>query len=220
MQKLLLLGISLLSARLACGQLDPNTITIAASTNVTVAPDQVVFSLSLTTPLATDLDQVVAALAPLGVTAADLQSAYPPFGNAVTLPGGALPGPTVVWTFTLSAPFASLNSTLNSLLKFQANNSSLPFSFTLAGSPASPQALAAQQCPLSALLANAQSQAQQVAATAGLTVGPVLALSNLIQQSPGLLLAPAYFARAEFTTAIVNPPVMCSIVVKFALVGH
>jgi hypothetical protein len=103
--QLLSLALFLCVAPLACGQLESNTITVTATRTLNVAPDQVVFSLSLTTPITMDLDQAVAALASLGITAADLQSAstpspYTSVGSGVTLPGGSLPGPQVVWSFT------------------------------------------------------------------------------------------------------------------------
>src|ERR1700685_531265 len=97
-RRLLSIGLLLASAPPAFGQSDSNTITIAASRMLYVPPDQVRFSLSVTTPITMDLDQVVAALASLGVTAADLQGAYTPAPFSPVLPGGSLPGPTVTWT--------------------------------------------------------------------------------------------------------------------------
>jgi hypothetical protein len=202
----------------AFAQLEPNTITITASRSLYVPPDQVLFSLSVTTPITMGLDQVVAALASLGVTAVDLQSASTPFGGeGVVLPGGSLPGPTVTWTFTLAVPFAGLTSTLNSLTTFQSANSALQLSFSIAGAQVSPQTLAAQPCPLDTEFSDALAQARKVAATAGLTVGAVLALSNnqSVSQAAGLALIPTY----NFLVAgsIQELPLACSMVVKFGL---
>jgi hypothetical protein len=212
-----LLVMLVLVSETAFAQLDSNTITIAASRNLYVPPDQVIFSLSVTTPITMGLDQVVAALASLGVTAADLQGASTPFGEGVVLPGGSLPGPTVTWTFTLAVPFAGLSSTLNSLATFQTNNSALQLNFSIVATQVSPQALAANRCPLDAEFSDALAQARKVAATAGLTVGAVLALSNdqSVSQSTGLALIPAY---GFFVAGSIQAPSLpCSMVVKFGL---
>jgi uncharacterized protein YggE len=217
-RKLLLMGLFFVAAPAVLGQqMEPHTITITASSNQYVAPDQVVFSVSLTTPINVTLDQVVATLAPLGITAADLQSASTPYDGGVFLPGGSLPGPSIVWTFTLPAPIASLSGTLKALLAFQANNSALQY-FSIVGTQVSAQAAAAQVCPLSSLLTDAQAQAQKVAATANLTVGPVLALSNSSSANVPPLYTPvlATISFVPLSSQGVSSP--CSLVVKFGLV--
>jgi hypothetical protein len=64
---------------------------------------------------------------------------------------------------------------------------------------------------------DALAQARKVAATAGLTVGAVLALSNnqSVSQAAGLALIPTY----NFLVAgsIQELPLACSMVVKFGL---
>src|ERR1700682_1639233 len=57
-----------LSVSLAYGQLDSNSITITASRNTAVEPDQVVFSVGVSAGLNSSLDDVLAALAGSGIT--------------------------------------------------------------------------------------------------------------------------------------------------------
>ncbi len=60
--------LSLLAIVPAYGQLGSNTLTISATRSTYLQPDQVVFSLSVSSPVSTSLDQVVAALSGLGIT--------------------------------------------------------------------------------------------------------------------------------------------------------
>ena len=52
--------------------MESNTLTISATRSTYLQPDQVVFSLSVSSPVSTGLDQVVAALSGLGITSANL----------------------------------------------------------------------------------------------------------------------------------------------------
>ncbi len=121
-------------------------------------------------------------------------------------------------------PLASLTSTLNALVAFEAKQSALQFSFSLQGTQASAAAVAAQQCPVKGVFSDALIQAQKVAATAGLTVGPVLALSNSQPETTEVF---AFFSstfilgRIGLSAAIVYgveaTSVTCSVVAKFGL---
>src|SRR5277367_6385603 len=92
------------------GQLESNTLTITANRSVTLQPNDITFSLSVGSSASTDLDQVVAALAALGVSSANLTG----------VGGGSLP-PTVQWNFTLAVPIAKLTTTIGSLTQLQQN---------------------------------------------------------------------------------------------------
>src|SRR5690349_3799435 len=86
---------------LAFAQMDDHILTITASRNVTVTPDQVVFQISLTTPAVSTLDDALALLSGSGVGAADLMGV-----SAID---------TVNWLFTLSAPFSRMRETVTTL---------------------------------------------------------------------------------------------------------
>jgi uncharacterized protein YggE len=207
MRNIILTGLLLASAILAYGQLDSNSVTITASRNLSVPADQAILSMSVTTPATTTLDEVLAALAGQGVTTANLT--------------GASTDTSVTWNFTLSVPVSGLAATLNFLSNFQKNNAALQFTFSVAGAQASPAALAAQPCPFSDLFSDAQTQARDIAATMGRTIGPVLALTEGVPQrvpqtASGNVIPVALISsfRIGYNTPQTIP---CSIAVKFAL---
>ena len=110
--------LSLLAIIPAFGQLESNTLTISATRSTYLQPDEVVFSLSVTSPVSTSLDQVVAALSSLGITAANLSGV-----------GSNATPPTQQWNFTLAVPISSLTATIGSITKleqtFAQNNNGL-----------------------------------------------------------------------------------------------
>ena len=67
-------GFSLLFSPLAFGQLDSNSITVTASRNASLQPDQAVFAVSVQSGISASLDDVLAALQGSGITAANLSS--------------------------------------------------------------------------------------------------------------------------------------------------
>ena len=73
----------LLSGSLVFGQLDSNSITVTASRSVTFQPDQIVFSVDVSSPLDTSLDDVIAALASSGTIAAPNDAAIRAIADTV-----------------------------------------------------------------------------------------------------------------------------------------
>ena len=188
-----------------------HTLTIAATRSVNLQPDQVLYSLSVSSGAAATLDQIVAALSGLGITASNL--------NGVT----NNPASTFQWSFTLAAPLSNLTATIGTLTKLQQtitqNNSGLTLAFYVDGTEVSQQLRQSQTCSNSDLIADATAQAQKVSAAAQLTLGPVRSLSNTPLPQPTLV-----YATNEIVGEIVpnnfvvySSPVTCSLYVEFQL---
>jgi hypothetical protein len=203
------LPILLLIAAPVFGQ---HTLTISATRTINLQPDQVLYSLSVSSSAATTLDQIVAALSGLGITSSNLTGVI---NNSTP--------PSLQWNFTLVAPLSNLTATIGSLTKLQQtitqNNSGLTLAFYVDGTQVSQQLQQSQSCSNSDLIADATAQAQKVSAAAGLTLGPIRSLSNTPLQEPALL----YATNAIVGEIVPNnfvvyaPPVTCSIYVEFQL---
>jgi hypothetical protein len=168
-----LIALFLACSALAFGQLDSDTITIQASRAVNLTPDQVVFSVSVSAGPSTSLDQVVAALSNSDITAA----------NFVGVTGGTSSQSPLQWLFTLAAPLAKIKAAVASLTALQQsiaqNNSGMTLAFQVQGTQVSPASIQSQACSTADLVADAQAQAQNVAAAAmGLAIGPIVAISD------------------------------------------
>ncbi len=195
------------------GQLAPHTITISATHSTYLQPDNVIFGLSVTASPTTTLDQVVASLSSLGVTSSSLTSI-----NNTSSP------PNLQWNFNLAVPLASLTATIGTLTKLEQtitqNNSGLTLSFSVEGTEVSQQLQQSQTCSNADLMADATAQAQKLATAAGLTLGPVLQLSNA-----GLTVAPVlevaslvgYVVPSSAILLDYASPVNCSLAVQFQL---
>lgn len=203
---------------LAFAQLDSNSITVSASNNAALQPDQAVFSVSVTSPLTTGLDDVLTALAGSGITAANLsgvstQGVYSVFGG----PGTQIPPPMLAWSFTLTAPLANTKATVASLTTLQQNvaktNNGLALSFSIVGTEVSEQLAQSQTCSLSSLITSATTQAQALSAAAGLQLGAILALSS---STSNTVASSQVFASGPYVSTILNNvPPPCAITVKF-----
>lgn len=216
MQKTALVCVLMFSSSPAFGQLESNSITVSVSRNSTVQPDQVVFAVTVQSPLSTNLDDVIAAVQTSGITAANFTGVRSSF---VTV--GPVPlVPPLSWTFTLSVPFAKQTDTVASLTALQLNigqnKSRLTMSFTISGTQVSTQVLQSQTCSLSGLISDAQAQAQNIAVAAGVTVGPILALSSA---ASGPAPAAFNFVSGAFASVYVAPTSAppCGLTVKFGL---
>jgi uncharacterized protein YggE len=205
MPKMFAIVLPLLFGSVAFGQLDSNSITVSASNNATLQPDQAIFSVSVQSGISTGLDDVLTALQGSGITLANFSgvSTQGQFGST-TLPGGQLPPPSLLWTFNLPVPLTNTKATVASLTTLQQTlamqNSGLTLSFSIVGTQVSQQLAQSQTCSLSALLTSATTQAQSLAAAGGLTLGSILAMSS----------STSNVASSPYATA---PP--CTITVKF-----
>jgi uncharacterized protein YggE len=193
--------LQLISAVPLLAQISNNTVTVTASQSSRAQPEAV-FSVAVTSLIDTSLDQVVAAVSGLGITAGNLVE----ISNANVLvafsPTPAPPGPAAAvplnWVFQLVVPFSKLKDTTAALAAFEKsisqNNSGLTVSFRLSGTQVSRQQ--APACNLANLVAQARSQAQDIAGAAGFKAGAVVGLTSSTSN---------------------GAPVVCSLTARFTL---
>ncbi len=204
---------------LAFAQLDSNSITVSASNNVTLQPDLAVFSVTVTTPLTTGLDDVLTALAGSGITAANFSGVSTQLSSSLLNvgTGNQTPTPLLVWLFTVTSPLANTKATVASLTTLQQNivkaNNGLTLSFSIAGTEVSEQLAQSQTCSLSALITSATTQAQGLAAAAGVQLGAILALSS---STSTVTTSSQLVSSGAFISTIYNStPPPCAVTVKF-----
>jgi hypothetical protein len=223
MRKLLSVVLLLAPGSLLYGQLESNSLIITASRSLNPQPDQVVFAIRVTSSLSAGLDDIVAALQGSGITSSNLAVV-----NSVGGPsGGALAKQGLQWTFILPVSFSKMQETAGLLARIQdgvaKKNNGLAMTFNVQGTAVSPQLQQSQQCSIPALLADARTQAQNVALATGLTVGQVLAMSAGQVSAPSALLptiTSPIFVPTGFSALLIQPalpPSICSLTVKFGL---
>ena len=194
---------------LVFGQAATNSITVTASRNANVQPDQVVFGVKVDTPLDASRDDAVNALQGSGITPANFTGVttvqeYDSKGQAsVSL---------IEWTFSLPVAISDMKSTIALLTTVQKTlaqkNNGFAITFGVQSTQVSPQAQQAQSCALSDLIADANAQAQKMASAAGKGLGQVLSLgSATVASTPGVLFASPLYAP------------VCSLTVKYQLTG-
>ena len=214
MQRIALALSLLFGAPLAFGQVESNSIMVSVSRNTNLQPDQVVFAVTVQSGLGASLDDVLAAVQGAGISMANFSgvntTAYSYVGGFSTT--------TLGWTFNLAVPFAKMKDTVTSLSALQQSisqgRSSLTMSFSVQGTQVSAQLAQSQTCSFSALFADAQAQAQNLASAAGASVGPVLALSSSAASTSGVTVA----ALSAFLLNASAPP--CAMTVKFSLLRY
>lgn len=203
---------------LAFGQLDSNSITVTASNNASLQPDQAIFSVTVQSPLSTGLDDVLAALQGSGITAANLSGVSTNNQFGVPVP----PQPTLVWSFNLPAPLANTKATVASLTTLSQNiakaNNGLALSFNIVGTQVSQQLAQSQTCSLSGLIASATTQAQALAAVGGVTLGAISALSS---STSGVISNSSYVESGAYISTVINSaPPPCAVTVKFTVTRY
>ncbi len=122
----------------------------------------------------TTIDGALAALPGSGFTAANLVNVS---ASPVALG----------WRFSVAAPFSKMKDILAALQKAASQNTAV--SFGVSGTQLSPELLAAQDCSYASLLNDAQAQARQVTAVAGIS------LNDLISVSESPVTTPVYASR-------------------------
>jgi uncharacterized protein YggE len=177
-----------LAPALLLGQLGTGTVTVTASNNSNPPPDQAIFSITVASAITQGLDGVLTALAPAGVSAANL--------TGVNLQSATGTQKQVLnWSFQLTVPVTQLKSTAASLLSLQKtigqNGNGLTLSFSVQGTQVSSQLM--QNCDFASLMANARMEAQSIAAASGFTTGAVVGLTGSVSQSiPGCSLTATF----------------------------
>jgi uncharacterized protein YggE len=210
----------LLFCSLAFGQLDSNSITVSASNNAAVQPDQAIFAVTVQSGMTTGLDEVLTALQGSGITAAN-------FSSLNTAQQSTTPGTTSLtleWTFSLLVPLTNTKATIASLSTLQQNiaklNNGLTLLFNIVGTQVSQQLAQSQTCSLSGLVADATTQAQSLATAGGVTLGGIIAMSgitsNVVSTPPIIFVGPGYYSSSGSGAAY--PP--CAITVKFSVNRH
>ena len=180
MPKSSLVFLLLSSCSLAFGQLDANSITVSASNNASLQPDEATFSVTVQSGLTTGLDDVLTALQGSGITAANLSG----LNTAQQYVNGSPSTLALQWTFSLPVPLTNTKTTIASLTMLEQNigeqNSGLTLSFTIIGTQVFQQSAQSQTCSLSDLIAAATTQAQGIATAAGVTLGRINTISNVL----------------------------------------
>jgi hypothetical protein len=209
----------MLMSGLAFAQADTNTLTITATRNVTVVPDQVLYLVTVTTDFGAALDAVAGRLAAAGIASTDFVGVSDTVGASMA-----------EWTFELASPFSQMKDTIAALTKARQDMAGAHWTleFSAVGQSVSADAQA-QACPLTALISDARRTAEQIGSAAGIRVGAIVGLSNAAN---GAATPTAASRAAVFTTLdpitglgfssflIANPqPIRnnCSLTVQFRL---
>ncbi len=177
----------------AFAQVDSNSVTVTAFRTIVVQPDQASFSVSVTAPVTSTMDDVLAVLQPAGIGLANFSNVYTTYSSANV--------PMLQWTFSLVGPLTNTKATVATLTNLEssvANNLRYSIAFALQGTGTSAQASQSQSCPLPDLLNEAKAKAQAMASAAGRFVSGLIALATNVPSPPG---------------------VGCSVTAKFSLVG-
>jgi hypothetical protein len=210
MQKLVAASVFLLVPALF-GQLSNNSVTVTSSNTANLQPDQIVYSIEVDSPPNATLDQVVAAVASLGITSSNLSSITSQLLQAV-VPGQSAP-PPLSWLFSLAAPITSNQTTVAQLTSLQQSiakqNNGLKMSFSVQGTRISQQLQQSQPCVLSNLLSQALTQAQSLASAAGFNLDVIQAMSTTITTTV------SGQSQSSFVLGAGSAP--CSVTVKFGL---
>ena len=198
-------------AAAAFAQLTPNSVTVTATKSISVQPDQVVFGLTLRTPLDVSRDEAFAAVQSLVVTPANFTgvTTYQSFQCA-----GQASQPMLAWSFTYTADFSNMKTAISSLNALQQTiaqrKNGMALDYSVQGAQVSSRLAQAQTCALSDLMSDARAQALKLASAASMSVGSVLAIS-----SPTIGGVVSSGLTYTGSTAGILP--VCSMTVKFAL---
>jgi hypothetical protein len=207
-----------LTATFALGAFQPpSTVAIAASRTLSLQPDQAVIVVSVNAGQSAALADIVAELQGSGIAAANLSNAFGPAGG-------------IQWSFLLPVPFAQLPATLSTLAQLQQTlggpKGQPNLTYLVQGTQVSQALQASQSCSFPALVTDAQSQAQKLASAAGVTLGPVVSVSDfpvspvsVLQGEFGQIVAVGGVSQStvfiSLLPSIAPPP--CALTVQFQL---
>jgi|ERR1035441_1266365 uncharacterized protein YggE len=222
MLKRTLILVFIMSASLAFGQLDSNSITVTASQSENLQPDQVLFAVDVSTPLTASLDDVLAAVKGAGITSANFSGVY----SSATAQSGTGTGngqsPAEQWAFGLAVPFAQMKATVTTLTSLQQSitqaSSGFTLSFSVQGTQVSTSLLQSQTCNIAGLIVDATAQAQKLATAAGLNLGSILAMSSNTSISlPGTPVQQLGAVGSLLVSQQLAAPQGCALTVKFGV---
>ena len=172
----------LAAAGAAFSQTEPSVVAITASRQLNSQPDQVTVGVSVTIDSGQGIDAALALLQGTDITAADLSNVGATFGTGSV--------PQVQWNFTRVVSVADM-STLLGALKLSGQ-----VSVFVSDGSASTEAAVSQQCPYPALINDARAQAAKLASAAGVTVGPIVSITQGGSSAP---VAAASFISGDFS---------------------
>jgi len=186
---------------------------------VNTAPTRVAIYLTVSADVTVALDNIVQTVAALGVSAADLVSVNQPFVGRVCVAGNiTAPCNPVEWNFRYSAPLSSWKDTLAKLAQARdAKHPGITIGYSVsADTPPFPE------CAMPTLVSQARKRAQDVAAAAGVGLGPLNAVSDGSAAAiPTQAVRTGYFVSglisASLTSYIAPPDAGCSAVAQFAI---
>ncbi len=172
------------SAGFLSAQVTPTSVTVTAVRNANLQPDQIVFVVSVDTPLEATRDDVVSVLKGTGISAANFYAVRSTSSYDYVIEDYST---GLEWSFTLTAPIADMKTTIGVLSVLQkniaANHRGYKMFFGLQGPVVSQEAQQTQACSPQDLISDARVQAQKLASATGASVGPVLAISGSAVQS-------------------------------------
>ncbi len=175
-----------MSYSLLFGQLDPNTVTVTATSSATLSPDQVVFNVAVSAGTDKTLDDVTSALAGSGITIAEFSGVYV-YSWAASTGRTSVPANTLTWYFNVPVAFSQMQAEVVALTALQNTiqqmNNGMSLQFTVQGTQVSTQLQQSQTCSVPALLASATSQAQTLATAAGFNLGYIVSMSSVTTPS-------------------------------------
>jgi len=163
----------------------PDGLTVSVSRPLNAQPDQVNILVYVTSDTSSAIDDVLAVLKGTKITADNLSSV------------GTLNyhTPQLQWAFNQTVSLTDLGSTVAALAAAQTKAES-EVSFYVENASISPQLQAQQPCPYGALVSDARTAAQQIAGAAGVTLGPIAAMTDGYGAATA---TPAYAVLAPLT---------------------
>jgi hypothetical protein len=213
----------LLAAGAAFGQIDAETITVVSrSSTAPAGPDTVTYDLNVTAVVGRGLDEVLKALAGVGVTERDLMGVSSGASRCDPLLGRC--SPALSWGFRFSSPIAKLPDTLKALAGPAPDGMTVSYSASSGGLAASPE------CAYPTLISQARRHAESLAAAAGVRVGRVTALSDAMDEQTSAAFSfvrvgdfSQFIPATGFASFLLGqappyiPPPACAVAVQFQL---
>jgi hypothetical protein len=198
----------------------PSVLTISAVRTIPAGSSanlQTQLELIVSSGQAATLDDITAALTAGGIGGASFYGV-----SSTTLYGAnGAASPGLQWSFVLNPPVAMLKGILAQVAALEqslaAGTAGLTLSASVQGISQAAASPTAPACDNAGLLTDARSQAQTVAAAAGLTAGNILTISNGFSSQP--VLAQAVIGDfPNFGGIPVASPTQCSLTVQFQLI--
>jgi hypothetical protein len=186
---------------LVFGQPSPEGITVTISRQLTAAPSEAQFLINVAADGSKTLEEVVAVVQPLGITASDLVSVTTfPYGGPFPYTGP--PDPSKVnYLFRLAAPAAKTKETIDRISRLRRDlDASFDLQQQMVGiGPAAGEVEQARKRMLPELLMEARRRAEELASAANVKVGSVQGMFDSSFAPTGVFYGPV---QAAYTYTI------------------